>query len=350
MSSMETKDLRCIRWPLSNPDCGMLKATLLCWREAEPSDGQFDFSVVHKAIDLAWKINRTVMLRIDAKPPLWSENLVPDFICFLRALGSDFDPSLLLFSIDIVMPEKDEYPEHAEEQLKDEEMRLLAEAYMEAFPHTYKLLDVRNNRLAALMKGKTGIGLVLDARKQSSDIGDQLARLGLQRVWETAPVRMMAENLSEALLNEAVRWHVSSLDLVGEYDETWLARIGYRLELRRVGFVESARALQTVPLSVWMVNSGNAPCYNDSRIFLRLARADVDVELTVGTSFTARNFFPGEDNLLSEDIPLSDLPHGVYDVELGLFEEGTGFQISLAIEGRISDGFYAALLQMTIEA
>ncbi len=341
MNGMTTKDLRCIRWPLFNPDTGLLNATHLIWKEVATAIDQYDFSVAEQAFDLARQIGRTVMLRIEADPPIWSKRPVQDYIAFIKALGNAFNSHPLLFSMDMTLPE-------SEYNMDDTDLAAVADAYIHAFPRAYKLFDVSFGRLAAYLQGRSDVGLILDVRNEDSDIGDQLAKHGLQRVWETAPVIMIANNVGEALMRDAIRWHVSILDTCGKYEETSLARIGYRIELRRVVFATSALPLQNVPLSVWVINNGNAPCYNKSCFQLRLLQADGNHEMVAKTTFTAGALYPGEDQVLSENVLIDGIPEGVYDVELGLFEENTGFPVSMAIEGRISDGFYAALIQLTV--
>lgn len=140
-----------------------------------------------------------------------------------------------------------------------------------------------------------------------------------------------------------------NIDTTGAYDEVSLARVGYRIELRRVSFVSSVVPCDVIPLSGWIVNSGNAPCYTASSFYLRLARADMEEEQVVNISRTASRCYPGEDMVFAEDVSLSDLPAGEYDVELGLFSDSTGYPVVMGIEGRISDGFYSTLLGMTVK-
>jgi len=342
MSNIAIKDLRCVRWTLDNPDTGILKATILNWKDAESVKGKYDFSVVSQAIDRAQQIFRAVQLRVDAEIPSWSVNVIDDFISFIRAVGCAFDHHPVLFSIDMTIPGN-------EQELSDKALTSIADAYMNSFLHTYKLVEISNERIALYLKEKSGIGLVLDARKDLSAIGEKLARLALQKVWETAPVRMIALDLNKSLIDEAIRWHVSSIDTDRDYDETLIAHIGYRLELRRVAFPQSGLPYQAIPLSAWIINNGNAPCYNDSRFRLSLSRADSEDGMMVKTTSSAKDFYPGEDMILSETITLSNLSEGEYDIQMGLFEDETDFPISLGIEGRISDGYYATLLQLTME-
>lgn len=343
MGDITEKDLRCIRWTLLNPDTGILNATVLCWKDAEAAKCEYDFTLVDESITAAQRIGRVAILRVSPEAPLWWKNEMCDFIDFIRALGAVYDCNQVMFSIDITMP-------GSEHCMNEEDIVAVAEAYMEAFPRTYKLADINCGRIASYLKGREGVGLVLDAREDSLKIGEQLARLSLQRVWEKAPIRMMAGDMDEALMNNAIRWHVSNIDSTGTYDDESLAHIGYRIEMRRVSFAASAKHCDKVPLSAWFINNGNAPCYNDSSFYLRLARADIEDEQIIKTSFTVKRFYPGEDMLFTDDIFIAQLPQGEYDVHLGLFSSDTGYPVVLGIEGRISDGFYSTLMSLTIDA
>lgn len=342
MNKITEKDLRCVRWTLLNPDSGILNATVLGWKDAEPTKGEYCFAQVDKAIDAAQSIGRAVILRVNTEAPVWCENEISDFDAFIRALGAAYDSNPVVFSIDVTLP-------GCESCLEEVDLAAVAEAYMEAFPMTYKLADISCGRIASYLKWREGVGLVLDAREDFSKIGEQLARLNLQCIWEKAPIRMITGDLTEALINNAIRWHVSSIDTTGDYDEESLARIGYRIELRRISFTSSTKPYDVVPLSAWIVNSGNAPCYTDSYFYLRLLRVDTEDEQIFKTSFAARMCYPGEDMTFKDEVTIDDLPAGEYDVQLGLFSTGTGYPVVLGIEGRISDGYYAALIRTVVQ-
>lgn len=342
MNNMATKEMHLVRWPLLNPDSGILPATTLCWAEIEKVEGATDFSGLADAISAARNIGRSVALRINAEPPAWATAPATACAAFITALGKQYDAEPALFSIDIVLP-------CPEDELDDTALARLADTYTAAFPSTWKLLDIRNRRLAGFLKDRNGVGLLLDARQGTERIGEQIAELGLGKLWRKAPVRMITKQLDEGLMREAVRWHVSSIDTAGGDDVPSLAGIGHRIEPRRISFSTAVTPGQAATLRVWIVNTGNAPAYTITHFNLRLCRPGCDDGQVSRIDFAAKTCLPGEDTVLEVPIQVGTLPGGEYDVHLGLFSDETGYPIVTGTDGRISDGYYTSFLRVNIK-
>ena len=336
-----TKEMNLIRWPIMNPDSGQMSASVLSWTELEPEKGVFDFRTAHKAFAVAEQIGRFVLLRIDAVIPQWSQEAGKDYAGFLNALGNELGSEMALFSIDITLPRD-------ERDLTDKELAEIVSAYIQAFPHAYKLLDIRASRTALFLKEKKNVGLLLDARTGYDDIAGLLTMSGLEEVWKTAPVRLIAAgNTDEVLLREAVRLHVSVIEMPDGCCLPMLCGIGHRLELRRVSFSETARLGGKVRLSLQLVNSGSSPCYTDIHLRVRLSRPDSEDGMIC--KIKPAGLMPGGEVLLEEELTIEELPAGSYDLHIGLFADDTGYPIVTGTDGRISDGYYTSFLQVLVE-
>ena len=338
---MAAKEMNLIRWPIMNPDSGQLRADVLNWAELEPEKDVFDFKNVEAAFTAAEQIGSFVLLRIDAEMPQWSQEAGKDYAGLLRALGNVWGRDKTLFSIDITLPRD-------EKDLADSELSEIVSAYMQEFPHSYKLLDIRAPRTALLLKGKKDVGLLLDTRHGYADIDEILEASALGEVWKTAPVRLIADdNTDEMLLREAIRLHVGIIEMPDGCCLPTLSDIGHRLELRRISFPETVCPRGKARLSLRLANSGSAPCYTDIHLRVRLSRPDTKDEMIC--EIKLGKIMPGEDMLLDEELTVEELPAGSYDLHLGFFGDDIGYPIVTGTDGRISDGYYTSFLQVLMK-
>ena len=83
------------------------------------------------------------------------------------------------------------------------------------------------------------------------------------------------------ILDEALRWHVTSMnikssaippELKAKFDELQ-KRMGYRFELRRLEYPSSVRAGSNAAFKMWWVNSGVAPVYRPYTLAIELKAA-----------------------------------------------------------------------------
>jgi hypothetical protein len=147
------------------------------------------------------------------------------------------------------------------------------------------------------------------------------------------------------ILNEALRWHVSSLNVKSTaIPAEWMPlfddfqkHMGYRFELRRIEYPTEAHAASNAMIRMWWVNAGVAPSYRPYTPALRLrGPAQALVELPVDI----RKWLPG-DALFEEPIAIPDLPAGKYRLDTALLDRRTHHPaIALGIAGRREDGWY----------
>lgn len=331
-----------IHWLLINPDTGKQNAYQLKWAESEPEKGNCDFTGLTRSMKEAQAAGRCLLLRIDPEPPAWSKSPAGDYIDFIKEVGRQCAGNPVLYSVDVVPPCKCSSAE-------EEDLLRIADAYADSFPDVYKLLDIGCEPIALYMRNREKTGLVLDASKGSMQIGAQMEKLGLQKLWEAAPIRMTADELNPDLMEDAKRWHVSSIDTPAAPEDAAFAVLGSRIEVRHVSAAPHTSLGSLLPVSAWIINSGNAPCYHDAVFYLRLSRSDMECDLIWDTGFTAGCCYPGEDRSLQTELPVHDLPEGKYTLQIGLFDRKTGYPITLGIGGRISDGFYSTFMDITVE-
>jgi len=245
-----------------------------------------------------------------------------------------------------------------------EHQKALIDIYFKAFPRTLLLMNF--DEPDALAYGTSrGAGWRFDClgdmRPKFSHMLDfypqQIARTGIQDVWRRSPVVMETCGTPGSwkqskwdvhyILTEALRWHVSSLNVKStaippewqrEFDD-FQSKMGYRFALRRIEFEDRVKAGSMLPLKSWWVNEGVAPVYREYRLAFELTSPEHRAQILTTTDVS--KWLPGDavfDELLA--IP-ADLPAGAYRLRTALLDLRTGKPaIRLAIEGREPDGWY----------
>jgi len=185
----------------------------------------------------------------------------------------------------------------------------------------------------------------------------QIVRTEIQDVWRRSPVALevcwvpgfwMEQGWDVTyILDQALRWHVSSLNIKsslipaewkGIFEE-FQKQMGYRFVLRRLEYPKSAKAGHMIPVKMWWFNAGVAPVYRDYLLSLEF-RSGTD-QAVVRPSAEVRKWMPG-DSIYEDTLHVPEtLRPGSYTLRLALLDPRTGQPaIRLAIQGRDPDGWY----------
>ena len=239
----------------------------------------------------------------------------------------------------------------------------LIDIWFDAFPTTHLLMNFDEPQALAYGTGR-GAGWRFDClgdlRPKWCHMLDfypeQMVRAGIQEVWKRSPVSMEAcwvpggwvKNGWDVryILNEALRWHVSSLNVkssaippeVAGLFEDFERRMGYRFELRRMEYPGSVQAGGTARVQMWWVNAGVAPIYDSYTLAVAF---DAGTEHAVTElPVDIRKWLPG-DAVVDEAVPVPALKPGEYRLRVALLDQRTKKPaIRLGIEGRMENGWY----------
>jgi len=111
-----------------------------------------------------------------------------------------------------------------------------------------------------------------------------------------------------------------------------------RRDIHHPSVISSGGAL---PLRLWMTNVGNAPCYQQANLCLRLSgKGGVTGKSDIKTQFNACGWSPG-DSIYNEILNVPVVKTGMYDLELGIFTSRSEIPLALAAENRSNDGYYS---------
>lgn len=159
-------------------------------------------------------------------------------------------------------------------------------------------------------RGEEPFALLIDLREQDLlEAAERLARLGLQRHWQRAPVCALLKGEPDPETRRALhRWHVRAADRE--------AGLGLDIRPRRVSCPRTVSAGGALPLRLWLTSTGSSPLYEPARLHLRLrgAAAEAMVPLDHPAALLRRL----GDLVHNQILSLPPLPPGIYEAALAL--------------------------------
>ncbi len=285
----------------------------------------------------------------------------------VRALGKryDGDPDLDLVDVSIVGP----WGEGSGTNLLSEKVREgLMDSYLDSFRKTPLVVQPTDPKTDKYALSKANVGWRADClgdmggfKKTWNHMTDYYPEAiiedGLADAWKKAPVTMEACWVMQTwedkgwdvhyILDQAIKWHVSSFnakssavpkDLWPEVNR-WLNRMGYRFALRKFTYPAAVGPDRKLAFTSWWENDGDAPCYRNFPLALRLSNAKTSAVMV--TNADIRTWMPG-DSLYNDSVFIpANLPDGDYELDLAIVDPATRQpKVKLAIEGTSADGWY----------
>jgi hypothetical protein len=186
----------------------------------------------------------------------------------------------------------------------------------------------------------------------------QVVRSGIQDVWQRSPVSLETCGTPgswkkdgfdvDYILNQALRWHVSSVNVKSspipvEWKsnfERFQRMMGYRFILRRLEYPRAVIAGDMMPVHMWWLNAGVAPIYREYPLVIELRSPQHSAVIRVPVDI--RKWLPGDAVFDGTLFLPSNLQAGKYDVRVAMIDPQTNAPaIRFAIAGRDSDGWYS---------
>jgi len=369
------------------------------WDTLEPEPGKFRWDVVDLALEEARKHGQTLAIRLmpysNHDPlPAWYRNSAarrankasdkdgdiwqPDFSdpLYLKyweelvtEAGKRYDGNPWLDSVDISSVGywgegwSTYMPPFADQ-------KALIDIWTHAFTRTQLLMNF--DEPEALTYGTSqGAGWRLDClgdmRTSSDDpyfpaemleiYPQQVVRSGIENVWQRSPVSLETCGTPgswkkdgfdvDYILNQALRWHVSSVNVKSspipvEWKsnfERFQKLMGYRFVLRRLEYPRSVAVGGMMPIHMWWLNAGVAPIYREYPLVVELRSTRDSAVIRVPVD--SRKWLPGDAVFDGTLYVPATLPAGKYDFRVAMVDPQTGVAaIRFAIEGRATDGWY----------
>lgn len=363
------------------------------WSALEPEPGKFRWDIIDIALESARKHHQTLAIRLmpysDRDPlPSWYRNSGarrankatdkdgdiwqpdfsdPSYLKFWSELvaeaGKRYDGNPTIDSVDI--SSVGYWGEGWSQYMPDfSAQRPLIDIWLKSFQKTRLLMNF--DQPEALAYGtQHGAGWRLDClgdmRAPSPEMLDiypqQVMRTGIQDVWQHAPVSLETCGTPSTwkrdgfdvtyILDQALRWHISSLNVKSSpipsawnrQFEDFERHMGYRFILRRLEYPAEAKVGAEMPIHMWWLNAGVAPVYKEYWLAVELRSGSNSTILHIPVD--TRKWLPG-DAVVDQSMRIPrDLPSGAYHFRVALLDPKTGKPaISLAIQGRQPDGWY----------
>lgn len=149
------------------------------------------------------------------------------------------------------------------------------------------------------------------------------------------------------IFDQALKWHISSFNAKSspvppewkDLVDDWLRKMGYRFVLRRFTCPDTVEKNGRLQFTSWWENKGVAPCYKDFTMALRLGNGDRKKVFLMDVNL--KNWLPGD--IVCDDsffVPM-DFPSGSCEIDVAIVDRLTCQpKVNLAIEGKLSDGWY----------
>jgi hypothetical protein len=365
----------------------------MLWKDIEPNEGEFDFSVTDEIFKKAEAKNQSVIFRLMPHTTRENED-VPDwlrtkidcpsrpssarvkdspidplflkkFACAIEAFGTRYDGVDNFYAMDISLTGA--WGEgHKFENYSVDDLKILVDTYTRTFKHTHLVGQICSPELVLYANetkptGFRGDGLG-DKHHMEEYYPNHIYRMC--DVWKKAPV--MFETfwyISEWKTQEwdideiialSLKWHVSSINAKSssipfewkDKIDAWLNKMGYRFSVRLFEYPKTACAGDILVTNMLIENNGVAPIYSPLPLIFRLKSEGTEYILKTGVD--TRNWMPG-DTLENIEIKLPDnIQSGEYTLE---FKLGGGKYptIKFATDTTVSDDGYYYLTTVTIE-
>jgi hypothetical protein len=356
------------------------------WSALEPNQGDFRWDVIDLALEEARAHDQTLAIRLmpySNKDPLpeWFQKSgarrankpsdkdgaiwQPDFSdpLYLKywgelvaEAGKRYDGNPYLESVDISSvgywgegwsPYMPAFPYQ----------KALIDIWFDTFPNTTLLMNSGEQQALAYGTSR-GAGWRLDCLGDLRlNLDEHVVRAGIQDVWRHRPVSLeVCDTVSEwkrdrldvkYILEQALRWHVTSLNLKSSpIPQDWKPdfanfekTMGYRFLLRRLEYPNTVALGSMMPIHMWWFNAGVAPAYTNYSLAVQLRSATNSAEMKVPVD--VRQWLPGDAVFDGGLYVPETLAEGTYDFRVAMLDPRSGKPaVRFAFAGRDPDGWY----------
>lgn len=365
------------------------------WKDLEPEKGKYDWTSLKDKLEISKEMGCVSVVRCapyalseEDDIPAWFREEYPDepdfpfwkvdpnttpyadyWAKFIMAFAKEFDGHPLISSVDMAIVGA--WGEGGGTEFLDKDkIKKIIDAYLDGFQITPMQALLHDPVSMKVIKDrKTKIGFRVDCL---GDMGgfhgtewshmldfypQNIQNFNMDTAWKDAPVVFEAcWHMNDwyrqgwdidYIIDESLKWHISSYNskattVPSEWKasvERWLKKMGYRFELRRLGYNEKAQPGGNLQVSGLWANVGVAPIYTNYPLVIRLVGEKEVYKLT--SKEDIRSWLPDMDILWEEVFVLPNhIEKGQYSLEVGIETQIAEVgNVKLAIAGEQS-GYY----------
>lgn len=347
------------------------------WKEFEPQQGEYNYAFIRDILEKAKAKGQTVMFRLMPHStcarddvPEWLKQIIPCperpdgmrvkdsptdrrflqyFANAIQKLGERFDIDETLDCVDVCLPGA--WGEgHKLENYPEEDIKMLMDAFVKAFPNTKLLGQVASSMMINYIGNIRPIGVRGDGTGSPSHMNEYFPRVfnALEKEnWKTAPVSFESywwvsewERQGwdiDDIIEKTLGWHISTFNTKSipipyhwkDKMEAWLIKMGYRFVITSIAYTETVVSGDKATFELTVDNQGVAPIYNKLPFYLIFEGAQGEYEISTEIDIT--KWLPGE-SIERHSICLpKDMPKGEYKVYCRIGGKGRPI-VQLAME------------------
>lgn len=371
------------------PNCSVAYYRIL-WKELEPKQGEFNFTLIEEILEKAKRNNQTLMFRVlphstreSDDVPEWLKSLIdcpkrpygqrvkdsPKDPLFLKyfgemiyALGKRFDGDPAFAFIDVSLPgawgEGSDVDLFTHEQIEE-----FVDIYTDVFKNT-QIIEEIVPWIVNYQNEKRAVGWRADCighptltfervplkASQMADIW-QKGHISMESYWWLGEWQRKEWDIDK-VIEKTLELHVSTFNAKSlpipyawkEKVDGWNAKMGYHFVIDSVKVCDQIKC-DKVEFELEIDNVGVAPVYHELPLFVKLKNSSN--EYLIKTDVDTKAWGVGKtSNKISIDLP-KDFTLGEYQLQLGL--GGENFPVAyFACDGEL-DGDFVNITQITVQ-
>lgn len=311
----------------------------MLWRDFEPEEGVFNYSLTDEIFKKAAEKNQCVMFRLmphttrqNEDVPDWLREQIdcperPDtarvkdspmspvflekFAKAIEAFGLKYDGLENFYAMDISITGA--WGEgHGVERYPKDTLKMLVDTYTRVFKKTHLMGQVAAPELVNYANKTRTVGLRADGLGDPDHMEWYLpgAIFKMKDWWQKAPVsfetfwtisewKKQGWNIDD-IIAETLKWHISTINAKSSpipYEwkdkiDGWLKKMGYRFSIRLVEYPGTVHPGDVISMNLWIENRGVAPLYN--KLPVTICMRNEKNEFVFDTNANACGWLPGD--------------------------------------------------------
>ncbi len=356
------------------PDCSVVYIRVL-WKEFEPVQGQFNYSLIDGILEKARENDQTVMFRLlphstreSDDVPDWLKEIIecpprpagvrekappsdPKFLEFfgaaIKAFGERYDSDPTLAFMDFSLPGAWGEGSHID-LFTEEQIHSLVDVFTKNFPNTQLIGQISSPWVVHYANETKSVGwradcigkpvlLRVNVPNNQVKMPDVWKRghISFEAYWWLGEWKRQGWGVQESI-DATLGWHAStfnakSLPIPWEWKKSvdeWIAKMGYHFVIEEVNLPDSAAAGEEAEVSFTINNVGVAPLYHYLPLTLRITKGKQVCDIPLDVDM--RKWQPGH-HTERVKVTLPSFGKGKYAFALGMGGEKDGVKYPTAV-------------------
>ncbi len=367
------------------PDSSVVYIRIL-WKEFEPKQGQFNYTLIDSVLEKARENDQTVMFRLlphstreSDDVPDWLKEIIecpprpagvrekappkdPKFLEFfgaaIKAFAERYDSDPTLAFMDFSLPGAWGEGSHVD-MFTEEQIHKLVDVFTHNFPNTQLIGQICAPWIVHYANETTPVGwradcigkpllLEITVKKNEASMPDvwKVGHISFESYWWLGEWQRQGWD-PKLSIDATLGWHAStfngkSLPIPWEWKDMvdeWVAKMGYHFVIEEAELPDGAESGKACEVSFTIDNVGVAPLYHYLPLTLRVSKGENVCDILLDVNM--REWLPGK-HTVKANITLPDFGAGEYTFALGMGGKANGKEYPVAVfatDAEQKDGF-----------